>query len=143
MQQGLPGSLAVVHGAGAPGSQNAFQIRPGGCHHKVPGKIRKGPGHRLGVLLPAGLPCDDNGAGIHQLPGDSGGRVLALHQAAQPVLVHMTFVQQGRKVYRAFIEHLPGRNGHIRHSEGGGPVFHRQPGYDQLSGSGAHIQTNA
>ena len=143
MQNGFAGFPAALYGTGPPGGQDAFQVRPGGGHHKVPGQVREGPGHLGGVFLPAGFPGDNHGPGIHLFPGDARPGVFGEHQLPQLFAVDAVLGQKGGKVDRAFIEHGSAGNHQVRHGEFRGPVFDLQPGDDHLGGGGAHVQPHA
>ena len=109
--------LGKVHRPRALGGQDAFQV--GACrrHHELPGKIRQSVQHRPGVFLPAGLPRDDDGAGVHAFPADARLPVFLRHQLPQCPGVHVAFIQQGRKIHRTAVADVPPGDLHFRHRE--------------------------
>ena len=113
-------------------SQDTFQVRPCRCHHKIPGQIRQSIQNRPGIFLPAGFPGDDNGAGIHRIPGDSRFLVLQFHDFPDFLPVHMTFIQQGSKIHRAAVANVPLSDFHSGYGKCRSLVFHCQFRHNQL-----------
>ena len=139
----FPGLGAVAFRAAPLGGQGAFQIRPRRRHHKISCQVRNLSQHRPGILFPAGLSRDNDGAGIHILPPQARFFVFLPDEFSQSRGIHPVCVQQGRKMHRTAVQDLPVGNGQLRHGKGRRLIFNGQLRHNHLGGGSADVQPHA
>ena len=102
-------SSARSVGPRPPGGQDGLQIGPGGGHHKVPGEVGQGGQDLPGVLLPGGLPGDDDRPGLDLLPAEPRLFILLRHDVPDAGGVDDGVGAQGGEVDAAAVGDGSGR----------------------------------